>query len=66
LTDLKHAISSSGKRRDIAARRCEERNETATGAALHRLREALQAHEDERLRLIVSSFMVSAARVRAG
>jgi hypothetical protein len=26
----------------------------------------LQAHEDERLRLIVSNFIVPAARVRAG
>jgi hypothetical protein len=41
-------------------------NETATGAAIHALREVLQAHEDERLRLIVSSFMVPAARVRTG
>ncbi len=41
-------------------------NETAAGAALHLLREVLQAHEDERLRLIVSNFMVPAARVRAG
>ena len=41
-------------------------NETATGAALHVLRKVLQAHEDERLRLIVSNFMVPAARVRAG
>ena len=41
-------------------------NETATGAALHVLREALQTQEDERLRLIVSNFMVPAARVRAG
>jgi hypothetical protein len=41
-------------------------NETATGPALHFLRTALQAHEDERLRLIVSNFMVPAARVRAG
>jgi hypothetical protein len=40
--------------------------ETASGAALHVLREVLQAHEDERLRLIVSNFMVPAARVRAG
>jgi hypothetical protein len=39
-------------------------NETATGAALHILREVLQAHEDERLRLIVSNFVVPAARVR--
>ena len=41
-------------------------NETATGAAIHVLREVLQAHEDERLRLIVSNFMVPAARVRPG
>ena len=41
-------------------------NETATGAAIHVLREVLQAHEDERLRLIVSNFMVPAARMRAG
>jgi hypothetical protein len=41
-------------------------NETATGAAIHVLREVLQAHEDERLRLIVSNFMVPAARVRVG
>jgi hypothetical protein len=41
-------------------------NETATGAALHMLRTQLQAHEDERLRLIVSNFIVPAARVRAG
>jgi hypothetical protein len=41
-------------------------NETATGAALHVLRKVLQAHEDERLRLIVSNFMVPAARMRAG
>jgi hypothetical protein len=41
-------------------------NETATGSAIHVLREMLQAHEDERLRLIVSNFMVPAARVRAG
>ena len=40
-------------------------NETATGAALHVLREVLQAQEDERLRLIVSNFVVPAARVRA-
>jgi hypothetical protein len=40
-------------------------NETATGAAIHALRKALQAHEDERLRLIVSNFMVPSARVRA-
>ena len=41
-------------------------NETATGAAIHVLREVLQAHEDERLRLIVSNFVVPAARVRTG
>ena len=40
-------------------------SETATGAAIHILREVLQAHEDERLRLIVSNFVVPAARVRA-
>jgi hypothetical protein len=39
-------------------------NATATGAALYALRRALQAHEDERLRLIVSNFMVPAARIR--
>jgi hypothetical protein len=41
-------------------------NETATGAAIHVLREVLQAHEDERLRLIVSNFVVPAGRVRSG
>lgn len=41
-------------------------NETATGAAIRALREVLRAHEDERLRLVVSSFMVPAARVRTG
>ena len=41
-------------------------NETATGAAIRVLREVLQTHEDERLRLIVSNFMVPAARMRAG
>ena len=40
-------------------------NETATGAAIHALRQVLLAHEDERLRLIVSGFVVPAARVRA-
>jgi hypothetical protein len=30
------------------------------------VREVLQAHEDERLRLIVSNFVVPAARVRGG
>ena len=39
-------------------------NETATGAAIHALRRVLLRHEDERLRLIVSSFIVPAARVR--
>jgi hypothetical protein len=39
-------------------------NETATGAAIHALRESLQRSEDERLRLIVSNFMVPAARAR--
>jgi hypothetical protein len=39
-------------------------NATATGAGLYALRRALQAHEDERLRLIVSNFMVPAARIR--
>ena len=38
---------------------------TATGTALHALRQALQTEEDERLRLIVSNFIVPAARVRA-
>ena len=41
-------------------------NETATGAAMHALRKVLLAHEDERVRLIVSNFIVPAARVRAG
>jgi hypothetical protein len=41
-------------------------NETAAGAAIHALRASLQEAEDERLRLIVSSFMVPAVRVRAG
>lgn len=40
-------------------------NETASGAAIHVLREVLQAQEDERLRLIVSNFAVPAARVRS-
>jgi hypothetical protein len=39
-------------------------NETATGAAIHALREVLLASEDERLSLIVGNFMVPAARVR--
>jgi hypothetical protein len=41
-------------------------NDSAAGAAVHALREALQASEDERLKLIVSNFMVPAARVRTG
>jgi len=41
-------------------------NETASGAAIHALREVLLTHEDERLRLIVSNFIVPSARVRAG
>jgi hypothetical protein len=41
-------------------------NEAATGAAIRALREVLQAQEDERLRLVVSNFMVPAARVRTG
>jgi hypothetical protein len=41
-------------------------NETAAGAAIHALRAALQEAEDERLRLIVSNFMVPAVRVRPG
>jgi hypothetical protein len=40
-------------------------NETATGAAIQALREALQMSEDERLKLIAGNFMVPAARVRA-
>jgi hypothetical protein len=39
-------------------------NQTATGDAIHALRDLLQAHEDDRLRLIVANFMVPAARVR--
>jgi hypothetical protein len=41
-------------------------NKTATGTAIHALSKVLQTQEDERLRLIVSNFMVPAARVRAG
>jgi hypothetical protein len=41
-------------------------NQTATGEALHALRQLLLAHEDERLRLIVANFMVPGARLRAG
>jgi hypothetical protein len=40
-------------------------NETAAGAAIHALRELLQTSEDERLKLIVSNFMVPAAWARA-
>jgi hypothetical protein len=39
-------------------------NESATGAAMHVLREALQASDDDRLKLIVANFMVPATRVR--
>jgi hypothetical protein len=39
-------------------------NETATGVAIHALREMLLASKDERLSLIVGNFMVPAARVR--
>ena len=39
-------------------------NETATGAAIHSLRAAFLASEDERLKLIAGNFMVPAARVR--
>ena len=41
-------------------------NQTATGEALHALRQLLLAHADERLRLIVANFMVPGARLRAG
>jgi hypothetical protein len=41
-------------------------NQAAAGAAMHALRAALQASDDERLKLIVSNFMVPAARVHAG
>jgi len=40
-------------------------NETATGAAIHALRAVLLTHEDERLRLIVSNFVVPTSRVRS-
>jgi hypothetical protein len=40
-------------------------NETSIGSAIHVLRQALQASEDERLKLIAGNFMVPAARVRA-
>jgi hypothetical protein len=41
-------------------------NETATGTALYALREALQARDDELLRLMVSNFIVPNARLRRG
>ena len=40
-------------------------NETAAGAAIHALREACLASEDDRLKLIAGNFMVPAARVRS-
>jgi hypothetical protein len=40
-------------------------NESATGAAMHALREVLQASDDDRLKLIVANFMVPATRVRS-
>jgi hypothetical protein len=40
-------------------------NESAAGAAIHVLREALQASDDDRLKLIVANFMVPAMRVRS-
>ena len=40
-------------------------NDTAAGAAIHALRAAHIAGEDERLKLIAGNFMVPAARVRA-
>jgi hypothetical protein len=39
-------------------------NDTAAGAAIHALRAALQASDDERLKLIAGNFMVPATRVR--
>ena len=39
-------------------------NDSATGAALHSLREACLASEDERVKLIAGNFIVPAARVR--
>ena len=39
-------------------------NESAAGAAIHALREMLQASDDDRLKLIVANFMVPAMRVR--
>jgi hypothetical protein len=41
-------------------------NASATGAALHALRELLLTQQDERLRLIVANFVVPAARLRTG
>jgi hypothetical protein len=40
-------------------------NESATGAAMHLLREVLQTSDDDRLKLIVANFMVPATRVRS-
>ena len=40
-------------------------NESATGSAIHVLREMLQASDDDRLKLIVANFMVPATRVRS-
>ena len=40
-------------------------NESAMGAAIHVLREVLQASDDDRLKLIVANFMVPATRVRS-
>jgi len=40
-------------------------NETAAGAAIHALRAACLASDDERLKLIAGNFMVPAARVRS-
>jgi len=40
-------------------------NESAAGAAIHALREMLQASDDDRLKLIVANFMVPATRVRS-
>jgi hypothetical protein len=40
-------------------------NESATGAAIHVLREVLQASDDDRLKLIIANFMVPATRVRS-
>jgi hypothetical protein len=40
-------------------------NETAAGAAIHAVRNACLASDDERLKLIAGNFMVPAARVRS-